>query len=69
MTIGATIERHSAELLEIPGVVGVAQGARDGRTVVQVLAARRTPELLARVPLELEGYPVIVVETGEIRSQ
>jgi hypothetical protein len=31
--------------------------------------ARRTPELLARLPAELEGYPVIVVETGEIRSQ
>jgi hypothetical protein len=69
MTIAAIIERHSAELLEIPGVVGVAQGARDGRGVVQVLVARRTPELLARLPAELEGYPVIVVETGEIRSQ
>lgn len=69
MTIAATIERHSAELLEIPGVVGVAQGARDGEGVVQILVERRTPELLARLPRELEGHRVVVVESGEIRSR
>jgi hypothetical protein len=69
MTVAATIERHSAELLEIPGVVGLAQGERDGRSVVQVLVARRTPQLLAQIPAALEGYPVVVVVSGEIRSQ
>jgi hypothetical protein len=69
MTIAATIERHSAELLEIPGVVGVAQGGRSGQGVVQILVERRTPDLLARLPQTLDGYPVAVVESGEIRSQ
>jgi hypothetical protein len=69
MTIAATIERRSAELLEIPGVVGVAQGAQDGHAVVQILVERRTPELLARLPRTLDGHPVVVVESGQIRSQ
>jgi hypothetical protein len=69
MTIATTIERRSGELLEIPGVVGVAQGAHDGHAVVQILVERRTPELLARLPRTLDGYPVVVVESGQIRSQ
>jgi hypothetical protein len=69
VSIAATIERHSAELLEIPGVVGVAEGARDGRPVVQILVERRTPELLSRLPRALDGHPVVVIETGVIRSQ
>ncbi len=69
MSITIVIERRSPELLEIPGVVGVAQGAHEGRSVVQVLVERRTPELMAKLPRTLDGFPVVVVESGEIRSQ
>ncbi|HEX6615929.1 MAG TPA: hypothetical protein VF046_06445 [Gemmatimonadales bacterium] len=69
MPIAHVIERHSPELLEIPGVVGVAEGERDRQPVVQILIVRRTPDLLARLPGTLDGYPVVVVESGEIRSQ
>ncbi len=69
VSISATIQRHSAELLDIPGVVGVAEGAKEGRPVVQILVVRRTPELLARLPGALDGYSVVVVESGELRSQ
>jgi hypothetical protein len=69
MNIASLIERRSAELLDIPGVVGVAQGEQDGRQVIQIMVERRTPELLARLPRTLDGYPVVVVESGQIRSQ
>ena len=69
MPIAHVIDRHSPELLEIPGVVGLAEGERDGQPVVQILIVRRTPDLLARLPRTLDGYPVVVVESGEIRSQ
>lgn len=69
MTIAAAIERHSAELLEISGVVGVAEGVSDGKPVVQILVVQRTPALEARIPRTLEGHPVVIVETGEIRAQ
>jgi hypothetical protein len=69
MSVAATIERHSAELLAISGVVGVSEGVRDGQPVLQILVVRRTPELLARLPQALDGHPVVVVETGVIRSQ
>jgi hypothetical protein len=69
MTIAAAIARHSTELLQIPGVVGVAQGAEGGRDVVQILVEQRTPALEARLQRLLEGYPVVVVESGQIRSR
>jgi hypothetical protein len=69
VSITATIERHSAELLEIPGVVGVAEGAANGQPVVQILVVRRSPALVARLPQTLDGHPVVIVETGEIRAQ
>jgi len=69
MSINTVIERRSAELLEIPGVVGVAQGEHEGHNVVQILVERRTPELMQKLPRTLDGYSVVVVESGEIRSQ
>lgn len=69
MSVSATIARHSTELLGVPGVVGLAEGERDGRPVLQILVVRRTPELDARLPKMLDGYPVVVVETGEIRAE
>jgi hypothetical protein len=69
MTISAVIQRHAEELLEISGVMGVAEGARGGHRVVQILVERRTPELMAKLPRTLDGYPVVVVQSGELRSQ
>jgi len=69
MSINAVIQSHAEELLEIPGVVGVAQGAKDGHSVVQILVERRTPELIEKLPRTLDGYPVVVVQSGELRSQ
>lgn len=68
MSISATIAHHSAELLAVPGVVGVSEGERGGKPVLQVMVARRTPELVARLPRALDGYPVVVVESGEIKA-
>jgi hypothetical protein len=69
VSVSATIARHSAELLAVPGVVGLAAGERGGHPVLQILVTRRTPELVARLPTTLDGYPVVVVESGEIRAR
>ncbi len=69
MTIETTLARHSDSLMALPGVVGVAQGESAGQPVITVLVVRRTPDLDARLPRVLDGFPVVVVETGEIRAQ
>jgi len=50
-------------------VVGVYVGlAGDGKTeCLKVMAARKTSQLESQVPPSLEGYQVLVEETGVIR--
>ncbi len=67
--INAALRAHDKELMAIPGVVGVYVGLLpDQKTpCLKVMAARRTAELERAVPKSLEGYPVVVEETGVIR--
>jgi len=60
---------HTPELMAIPGVVGTAESRTDdGRPCILVMIARSTPELRARLPRTLEGWPVRTDVTGEIRA-
>jgi len=67
--INTVLRDHDRELMAIPDVVGVYVGLlEDGKTpCLKVMAARKTPQLERQVPNSLEGYPVLVEETGVIR--
>jgi hypothetical protein len=54
--------------MAIPGVVGTGEGELRGEPSVLVLVSSRTPEVDARVPKRLEGYPVEVRVVGEVRK-
>lgn len=69
MTIDDVLRIHADSLMSLPGVQGVGQGERAGKPTVQVLVAEMTGDLRSRLPLEIEGYQVQVVETGVIRAQ
>jgi hypothetical protein len=64
--LAAVQARHEHELLRYPNVVGLATG----ESGLLVLVSRKLPESeLApheRLPREIEGVPVDVVETGAI---
>jgi hypothetical protein len=67
--INAVLRDHDKELLAIPGVVGVFVGLlADNKTpCLKVLAEKITPEVRRRVPAQIDGYPVVVEESGPIR--
>jgi hypothetical protein len=67
-TIEQVLKAHTPELMALPGVVGTAQGLCEGRPCILVFVSRKTPELQKQIPKSLEGYPVILEETGEIRA-
>lgn len=54
-------------VIDLPGVVGVGVGECDGAPCLRVFVDRLTAELEARIPAEVEGVPVEIDETGEIR--
>ena len=66
--ISVVQEAHTKELMSIPGVVGVYTGAlENGSPCIVVMVKKKTPELEKQIPTTLEGYPVTIDETGEIR--
>jgi hypothetical protein len=67
--IEQVLAQHTPGFMAIPGVVGTAQGALEsGEPCIQVLVASRTSEIERRIPRSLEGWPVVIVVTGEIRA-
>ena len=66
--IETVMQDHTRELMSLPGVVGVYQGARDdGTPCIKVMVVQKTAELERRIPGLLEGHPVEIDVTGEIR--
>jgi len=62
------MKRHTDELMAVPGVVGVAEGKSQGRPCIMVFVVDKNSELLRQVPNTLEGYPLLVEESGEFRA-
>ena len=67
-TIQEVLKDHTPELMSIPGVVGTALGEDKGELCIKVLVIEKTPELAEKIPSTLEGFPVVIQQTGEIRA-
>jgi hypothetical protein len=68
-TVAQVLERHTARLMALSGVVGTAEGKCAGRPCVLVLVERLTPALRQAIPSQLEGIPVEIRETGRIEAR
>ena len=67
-TIQQVLKKHTNALMSIPGVVGMAQGLCDNQPCIKILVIQRTPEIAEKIPETLEGYPVEIESTGEIKA-
>lgn len=59
--------RHEAEIMAIDGVAGIGIGEKDGSPCITVFLENDSPDLRARIPAALEGYPVVIQVTGVIK--
>ena len=66
-TIKEVLKGNTNELMSLPGVVGIAEGLCDDKPCIKVFVIEKTPELDEKIPHILEGYHVLIEETGEIR--
>jgi hypothetical protein len=66
--INAVVAAHEKQLMAIPGVVGVYVGVlEDGKSpCLKIMLSQRTPES-KQIPAQINGFPVRVEVTGEIR--
>lgn len=67
MTIEAALKKHADDLMSVSGVVGVAQGECAGKPCIKVYVVRKTSDMVQQIPSAIEGYAVVIEETGDIR--
>jgi hypothetical protein len=67
-SIREVLKSHTDELMAVPGVVGVAEGESHGRPCIRVFVVDRNSELLRRLPGKLDGYRLLVEQSGEFRA-
>jgi hypothetical protein len=68
--IEKVLEEHTEMLMSIPGVVGTAQGlCPNSEPCIKVFVIEKKPGLKRNIPDAIEGYPVMIEETGEFRAR
>jgi hypothetical protein len=55
-------------VIDLPGVSGVGIGECEGEPCLVVMVAEKTDELLKVIPSSVDGFPVVVEETGAFRA-
>ena len=68
-TIEAVLKEYTDRLMSLQGVVGTAQSECAGKPCIKVYVSKKTPDLLGQIPSDIEGFPVAIEETGEIRAR
>ena len=67
-TVEEVLKENTSRLMAVPGVVGVAQGELNGQPSVMVFVVKKSAELKGQIPESLDGYPVVIQETGEFKA-
>ena len=67
-TIDSVIRKYSQRLMSLPGVTGIAHGEHECKPCIKVYISRKTEELEHQIPSALEGYTVIVEESGGFQA-
>jgi hypothetical protein len=69
LTPAQVIYAHGPGLLAIPGVAAVGEGALpSGAPCIRIYVVKQDDAMRRRLPKELDGYPVLVEESGPIRA-
>ena len=67
-TIEQVQEEHTDEWMAMPGVEGTAIGLFEGKPCIVILTSAKAQQFQGKIPSTVEGYPVIIKETGTFRA-
>lgn len=67
--INDVLRAHSERIMAIAGVAGLYVGVLDDEVTpcIKIMVVEKTAALEKVLPKSLDGYPVVIVETGEIK--
>ena len=63
-SIQEVLKSHIDRLMSVPVVVGVAEGESRGKPCIMVFVTDKNPEFLKDIPGMIDGYRLLVVESG-----
>lgn len=66
-TISDVLHKHTPTWMKIHGVVGTGEGESDGRPCILLFVVKKSNEITQKIPDVVEGYPVVIHETGEVK--
>jgi hypothetical protein len=67
-TIEQVQEEHTEEWMAIDGVEGIAIGLYKNKPCIKIFSSKKADNLRGKIPSTVEGYPVIIEETGTFRA-
>jgi hypothetical protein len=65
-SIEMVLNENVNKWMAIEGVVGVYQGEQNGKTCIKIMVVKKTKQLQSILPKEVDGYHVVIEETGVI---
>lgn len=67
-TIEQVLKDKTDQWMALPGVVGTAIGLCEDKPCIRIFTSSKPQQLRDMIPSTVEGYPVIIEETGEFRA-
>lgn len=67
-TIADVKKKYQKKIMSIRGVVGIGIAADNGDEVIKVMVVKHSKSIEKNVPKTLDGYRVLIAETGIIRT-
>jgi len=52
--------------MKLRGVIGAGETKKDDRPAIMIFVDTLTDELRAKLPSEVEGYPVVIEQSGNV---
>jgi len=68
-SIENVLAAHMDSLMSIEGVVGVGIGELKGKPCIKVMLDKKTRRRIKLIPKSLDGFPVVIEETGEFKAR
>lgn len=67
-SIEEVLKHHTDSWMAIDGVEGTAIGLFEDKPCIKIFSSIKAEQLRAKIPVTIEGYPVIIKETGTFHA-
>ena len=67
-SIEQVLKDNTDQWLAITGVEGAAIGLFEGKPCIRIFISSNAQEFRDKIPSNIDGYPVVIEETGEFRA-